>query len=100
MTQHILEGTPQELAPYLAQRPNARFRLIELSEEDEEHTEEVETNRLLPQARAGTIPTERDPDLVARVRSIRGKYARTDGVAGTEELHQDSRPVESRHRFT
>jgi len=35
--QHIYEGTPQELAPYLAQRPQGRFRLIEL-EADEETT--------------------------------------------------------------
>ena len=38
MTQHILEGTPQELASYLAQRPQGRFRLIELSEEAEAPT--------------------------------------------------------------
>ena len=30
MTQPIHEGTPQELAPFLAQRPQGRFRLIEL----------------------------------------------------------------------
>ena len=35
MTQHILEGTPQELAFYLAQRPQGRFRLVELSEDAE-----------------------------------------------------------------
>ena len=34
MTQHIHEGTPQELAPYLAQRPTGRFRLIELEAEE------------------------------------------------------------------
>ena len=33
--QQIHEGTPQELAPYLAQRPHRRFRLIELEAEDE-----------------------------------------------------------------
>ena len=32
MTQPILEGTPGELAPYLAQHPNRKFRLIELTE--------------------------------------------------------------------
>ena len=31
----------------------------------------------------------RDPDLVARVRSVRGKYARTEGVLGSEELHRE-----------
>ena len=36
MTQHIHEGTPQELAPYLAQRPHRRFLLIEIADEAEE----------------------------------------------------------------
>ena len=40
MTQHIHEGTPQELAPFLAQRPQGRFRLIEL-ETDQEPAEEA-----------------------------------------------------------
>ena len=35
MTHHIHEGTPQELAPYLAQRPLGRFRLIELDADQE-----------------------------------------------------------------
>ena len=34
MTQPIREGTAQELASYLAQRPQARFRLIELGTGD------------------------------------------------------------------
>jgi hypothetical protein len=29
---HVIEGTPQELAPYLAQRPHGKFRLVELEE--------------------------------------------------------------------
>lgn len=36
--QPIHEGTPRELAPYLAQNPEARFRLIEISQENEEPT--------------------------------------------------------------
>lgn len=32
--QHIYEGTPQELVPYLAQRQKGRFRLIELEEDE------------------------------------------------------------------
>jgi len=36
-----------------------------------------------------TTTLVRDPELVARVRSVRGKYARTDGVSGSEELHQE-----------
>ena len=35
-SQHIHEGTPRELAPYLAQHPDRRFRLIDLALEDEE----------------------------------------------------------------
>ncbi len=38
MAQHVYEGTPQELAPYLAQHPDRRFRLTELA--DEESTQE------------------------------------------------------------
>lgn len=34
---HIYEGTPQEIATFLAQRPQGKFRLIEL-EADEEPT--------------------------------------------------------------
>ena len=34
--QNIYEALPHELAPYLAQRPHARFRLIELAPEYEE----------------------------------------------------------------
>ena len=33
--QQVHEGTPQELAPYLAQRPQGRFRLIELEADEE-----------------------------------------------------------------
>lgn len=35
MAQHTHEGTPQELAPYLAQRPQGRFRLTEIDENDQ-----------------------------------------------------------------
>ena len=31
---NIHEGTPQELAPYLAQYPDRRFRLIEVGEDE------------------------------------------------------------------
>jgi hypothetical protein len=36
MEQTIHEGTAQELAPYLAQNPERRFRLIEITEEPSE----------------------------------------------------------------
>ena len=41
MTQYVYEGTPQELTPLLAQRPQGRFRLIELPEEAEITTKEA-----------------------------------------------------------
>lgn len=76
--QHIHEGTARELAPLLAQHPNQRFRLIELSPEDEataapndevlamlrdvarmkegmKPMEGTETDRLLWEARAGAM---------------------------------------------
>ena len=34
MEQRIYEGTPQELAPFLAKNPNRRYRLIELSDDE------------------------------------------------------------------
>jgi predicted exporter len=84
--QQIYEGTPDELAHYLAQRPKQRFRLVALADEDQEPTpapnEEVlamlreiaimkagmapmdgaETDRLLRQARAGAMYSD-DSDL-------------------------------------
>ena len=77
--QQIYEGTSKDLTAYLAQRPNQRFRLIELSEEDEisthapneqvltmlheiaimkaelAPTDAAETDRLLRKARAGAM---------------------------------------------
>ncbi len=44
MTQHIHEGTPQELTLFLAQRPKGRFRLIELDEDQEPTTTPNEVN--------------------------------------------------------
>ena len=35
MENHLLEGTAEELAPYLAQHPDSRYRLIELIEGEE-----------------------------------------------------------------
>ncbi len=32
---------------------------------------------------------ERDPERVARVRALRGKYAHTASTSGTEELHRE-----------
>jgi len=43
----------------------------------------------VPRALAASHSTERDPDLVARVQAIRGKYAHTVKEAGSEELHRE-----------
>jgi hypothetical protein len=37
---HAHEGTPRELASYLAKHPDRRFRLVELNEENERPTRE------------------------------------------------------------
>jgi hypothetical protein len=78
MSQRIHEGTPKELAPYLAENPTTRFRLIELDNEEEQvvtpnndvltmlreiaimkatmkPTDGAETDRLLREARAGAM---------------------------------------------
>jgi hypothetical protein len=39
--------------------------------------------------RATPHERERDPELVARVKSIRGKFARSGDVLGSEELHRE-----------
>ena len=53
MAQHIThEGTPQELAPYLAQNPDRRFRLIELAPKEEEPEQAQETPLPDPKAAA------------------------------------------------
>ncbi len=41
MEQHIYEGTPQELAPFLAQHPQQRFRLIEIPGQTQEPATEA-----------------------------------------------------------
>lgn len=76
--QRIREGTAKELAPYLAQHPDQRFRLIEISPEEEptaapneeifamlreiatlkarmQPTDGEETDRLLEEARSGAM---------------------------------------------
>lgn len=48
----IYEGTPQELAPYLAERPDRRFRLIELTEGEEDTIQEQPASILDEKAKA------------------------------------------------
>lgn len=55
MTQHIHEGTPQELAPYLAQHPDRKFRLIELAEGEGQSVPEPSTPVLDEKAKAAIV---------------------------------------------
>ncbi len=50
--QVIYEGTPQELAPYLAQHPDRRYRLIELGEENSTSSQERNSPLLDDKSRA------------------------------------------------
>lgn len=54
MTQQIHEGTPQELAPFLARRPQRRFRLIELPDETLPTEETLDAKLRLWQQQDGT----------------------------------------------
>ncbi len=54
MTQRIYEGTPQELAPVLAKRPQGRFRLIELQDETGPIEEALDAKLRLWQQQDGT----------------------------------------------
>ena len=53
--QHVHEGTPQELAPYLAQHPDRRFRLIDLVSEDEAASAENEAEPVIDAENAAAI---------------------------------------------
>ena len=53
MTQHaVYEGTPRELAPYLAKHPDHRFRLIGLDEDEEESPSEPSAPALVDKAKS------------------------------------------------
>lgn len=69
--QRIYEGTPQELAPYLAQRPQGRFRLIELDAEP--------------------VPVEPEANRVnvGEGKKLRGMGAFKGKLGGTEALFRD-----------
>jgi hypothetical protein len=78
-----IEGTGEELQAYLKRAPQERFRLIHI---DAEESTLAEVQSLSPPAKLKR-QDERDPELVARVKSIRGKYAHL-GVT-TEDLHRE-----------
>ncbi len=53
--QPIHEGTPQELALYLAQRPQGRFRLIELETDQEPSRTAGETKHVIDAENAAAL---------------------------------------------
>jgi len=85
--QYIHEGTAQELFPYLVQHPKRRFRLIELSTEEEELVVEghPEEKKDLKQAIAELIEAAKhvereepvpltDPHEIAVSEALQEKY--------------------------
>jgi hypothetical protein len=55
MAQHIHDGTPQELAHFLAERPKGRFRLIELEEDQESASAANEAKPIIDAENAAAI---------------------------------------------
>ena len=72
-----LEGTWEEIVAHADQLAGCRVRLTVLA----------------PLARPApprdVTAAERDPERVARVRSIRGKFARPDGEKSSDVLHRE-----------
>jgi hypothetical protein len=72
-----LEGTWEEIAAHAAQLAGHRVRLTVLST-----NVEAEPDLSLP-------AQPRDPDRVARVKDLRGKFARKGEAMASELLHQE-----------
>ena len=53
--QPVHEGTPQELAPYLAERPQGRFRLIELDADEESSSVSHEAQSVIDAENAAAL---------------------------------------------
>lgn len=77
----MIEGTGEELQDYLKGAPRERFRLYRLPVEEDA--------AVSPKPANGETTGLRDPELVARVRSIRGKYAGAGEGLASEELHRE-----------
>lgn len=76
----IIEGTRDEVQNQLQQfSKEQRFRLVPLVIDVQHPANEPEN----------PAREQRDPELVARVKSVRGKYAHTAASLGTEELHEE-----------
>ncbi len=79
----VYEGTAEELERFLRQQqPDERFRLTRVFPLEPQ-------SPALPMQGPETLSPPRDPDLLARVARIRGKYAHL-GVS-TEDLHRERR---------
>ena len=82
--QHVYEGTSSELAPYLAQRPNQRFRLIELPIDLPEESDKQETEKPVP------VPNEAVLAMLREIAVMKIGMAPTDG-AETDRLLRQAR---------
>jgi hypothetical protein len=79
--EEVCEGTPEELERYLQQQqPDERFRLTRVFPS-------AHQSPAFPTKEPETLSPPRDLELLARVESIRGKYAYL-GVS-TEDLHRE-----------
>jgi hypothetical protein len=100
MTQHIHDGTAQELASVLAQRPQGRFRLVEL-ERDGEPTPDETTSATDP-GNAASIALLRswleedatdDPDEIRKAEAELSDFKRNMNLprkeAGTRLLYPE-----------
>jgi hypothetical protein len=73
----VLEGTWEEVVAHASELAGRRVRLTVIPGLID----------VAPAAIAQTLV--RDPDRVARVRSVRGRFARTGGVLASEASHQE-----------
>jgi hypothetical protein len=81
-----MEGTWEEIAAHAAQLAGHRVRLTVLPA------------NLEPGSDLSRPEQARDPDQVARVKRLRGKFARTDGAMASELLHQERQADKQRER--
>ena len=84
--QQIYEGTSKDLTAYLAQRPNQRFRLIELSEEEDTPTHAPNEQVLTMLHEIAIMKAEMAPTDAAETDSLLRK-ARAGAMYGDSSGH-------------
>src|SRR6266700_1767683 len=84
-----LEGTWEEIVAHAAELAGRRVRVtvLDAAENGQESGAMSQAERFAAAIRE--LEHERDPELVARVKSIRGKFARPGGGLASEELHRE-----------